>query len=118
MALEGPMTLSELTADQDRSFLFFDEDASSWNEGRPWWDGVVSEFAGKEGKNELVGLIGPEGGWSDRERDFLKTLPSDRLFAGTLGPLILSAEAAILSVTSLLGIASGYCRNLSSLNKG
>jgi 16S rRNA (uracil1498-N3)-methyltransferase len=118
MALEGPMPLSDLAKLPGSSFLFFDEEASFWNEARPWWEGVVSEFAAKEGQSELVGLIGPEGGWSERERDFLKTLPPGRIFPGSLGPLILSAEAAILSVTSILGIASNYYRNLASLKNG
>jgi 16S rRNA (uracil1498-N3)-methyltransferase len=117
MALEAPQTLSDLAAVPEISFLFFDETEALWNEGRPWWEGVISEYARKEGKNELVALIGPEGGWSARERDLLKSLPSQRLFSGTLGPLILSAEAAILAVTSLLGIASGYYRTLSSLEQ-
>ena len=118
MALDPPMTLFDLADDPDRSFLFFDEVASSWGGDRPWWEGVVSELAKKEGKHELVALIGPEGGWSERERAFLETLPPDRLFVGSLGPLILSAEAAILSVISLLGISGGYYRNLFSSEKG
>ena len=117
MSLESPVTLPELAMAPDRSFLFFDEAASSWISEKPWWEDVLSEFAGKAGNRELVGLIGPEGGWSDRERDFLKSLPKDRVFSGTLGPLILSAEAAILSVISFLGIAGGYYRH-SSLNRG
>ena len=117
MAMDAPMTLWELAADPAIAFLFFDEDISSWGPQAPWWEGVVSERAGMEGNHELVALIGPEGGWSDRERDFLKALPKDRLYPATLGPLILSAEAAILSVISLLGLSGSYYKNHFSVEK-
>jgi 16S rRNA (uracil1498-N3)-methyltransferase len=116
MAMDGPMTLWELAADPANAFLFFDESISSWG-ARPWWEDIVSERAGMGGNHELVGLIGPEGGWSDRERDFLKALPKDRLYPATLGPLILSAEAAILSVISLLGLSGLYYKNHFSVEK-
>ena len=111
MGMDAPMTLRELAADPAVSFLFFDEAISSWTSQAPWWERVVSGLAGMEGNHELVALVGPEGGWSDRERGFLETLPKDRFYPETLGPLILSAEAAILSVISLLGLSGSYYRN-------
>ena len=44
-------------------------------------------------------LIGPEGGFSPREFDFLAGLPNAR--AATLGPLVLRAETAVAAALSI-----------------
>ena len=46
-------------------------------------------------------LIGPEGGWSDHERDLIARAPGDNTRAISLGSLVLRAETAALFSMSL-----------------
>jgi 16S rRNA (uracil1498-N3)-methyltransferase len=60
---------------------------------------------------ELHLLVGPEGGWSEREREFLSD--SKGTVSVSLGPLVLRAETAALYATSL---STAYFRTLAQPN--
>ena len=47
-------------------------------------------------------LIGPEGGWSQNERDLLTREDASKLASVSLGPLVLRAETAAISALSLV----------------
>ncbi len=64
---------------------------------------LLDWLIGNPGFRNLRILIGPEGGWSQKERDLLSS--SGRGIS--LGPLVLRAETAVLYATSLV---SGYLR--------
>lgn len=47
-------------------------------------------------------LVGPEGGWSQKERDFLSLELGETFVCTSLGPLVLRAETAALFAASLV----------------
>lgn len=95
-----PVRLERLLADWEpgRRLLFCDEagDAppvlEAVREGGPW-----------------AILIGPEGGFSPREREILRGLPY--AVAATLGPRILRADTAAISALTLWQAAAGDWRS-------
>lgn len=95
-----PVKLERLLADWEpgRRLLFCDEagDAppvlEAVREGGPW-----------------AILIGPEGGFSPREREILRGLPY--AVAATLGPRILRADTAAISALTLWQAAAGDWRS-------
>ncbi|MEL8056435.1 MAG: 16S rRNA (uracil(1498)-N(3))-methyltransferase [Pseudomonadota bacterium] len=84
--------LSDCLAAWDRSKpLFYCDEGST---ARPMVQAL------KDVKQKAVGLlVGPEGGFSPRERDMLRAL--DFVISVTLGPRILRAETAIVSALTL-----------------
>lgn len=97
MRLEAPSSLSGLLGNREGAFvLFFDEEPSA-----PSLREVLAEE--RAGKEKLLAVTGPEGGWSDRERelfrDFEKTGNGSRT---SLGNRILPGRLAPVVVASLL----------------
>jgi 16S rRNA (uracil1498-N3)-methyltransferase len=87
----SPLTLDELLKREDDSVcIAMDE------EGCTDLKGLVGEL---DDKDEYLVLIGPEGGWCDRERELL-TAHSARLVK--LGPRILRTETAAIVALSLI----------------
>lgn len=77
-------------------------DESQGGESRPLVDFLL-DSEGRHGAEEFRILIGPEGGWTDRERELLSR--SSRLEQRTirvdLGPFVLRAETAAISALSI-----------------
>lgn len=95
-----PMKLETLVAawEAGRRLLFCDEAG----EAPP----VLDALAGASGPWAI--LIGPEGGFSPREREMLRGLPYAT--AATLGPRILRADTAAISALTLWQAAAGDWR--------
>ena len=79
----------------DRNLLFCDEAAA----------GASSNLAVPAGKAGWAILIGPEGGFSDRERTRLRSLPFNRTIS--LGPRILRADTAAVAAITIWQQALG-----------
>lgn len=95
-----PARLEALIAgwDEGRRLLFCDEAGDA----RP----VLEALAGASGPAAPWAiLIGPEGGFSPRERDLLRALPY--AIPVTLGPRILRADTAAISALALWQAATG-----------
>lgn len=92
--------LERLLADWEpgRRLLFCDEAGDA----RP----VLEALAGADGPWAV--LIGPEGGFSPREREHLRSLPF--AIPATLGPRILRADTAAISALTLWQAAAGDWR--------
>lgn len=95
-----PVKLEKLIAEWERgrSLLFCDEAG----EAPP----ALSALAGADGAWAI--LIGPEGGFSPRERETLRGLPYAT--AASLGPRILRADTAAISALTLWQAAAGDWR--------
>jgi len=61
---------------------------------------ILSKINFDKNKNEIIILIGPEGGFSKEEFKILKSLPN--LHPISLGPRILRSDTAIISSTTLI----------------
>jgi 16S rRNA (uracil1498-N3)-methyltransferase len=81
---------------------------------RDWPEARILYFADEEGGEPLAALaapgpaailIGPEGGFTDEERDAIRALPQARRVS--LGPRILRADTAALAAISLWMAAAG-----------
>jgi 16S rRNA (uracil1498-N3)-methyltransferase len=96
-----PQKLERLIADwpAERRLLFCDEAG----EARP----VLGALAGQPAGPWSV-LIGPEGGFSPKEREMLRSLPY--AIPATLGPRILRADTAAISALTLWQAALGDWR--------
>lgn len=96
-----PARLEKLIADwePERRLLFCDEAG----EARP----ALEALAGA-GDGPWAILIGPEGGFSPREREMLRALPFAT--AATLGPRILRADTAAIAALTLWQAAAGDWR--------
>jgi 16S rRNA (uracil1498-N3)-methyltransferase len=96
--LAEPVKLDRLLADWpgDRALLFADETG-----GKPLADIARPDPAAI--------LIGPEGGFTDEEREAIHALPPAR--AMTLGPRILRADTAMVAAVSLWMAAMGDWRS-------
>ena len=86
--------LQRLTAvladwDPNRRILFCDEDSA----------GISTGLDGKDRDHPWAILIGPEGGFSDRERAHLKGFPFTK--TASLGPRILRADTAEVAALTL-----------------
>lgn len=94
-ALDDPQKLERLLADwpSDRALLFADEAG-----GEPL-------VRAAEIRGPAAILIGPEGGFTDAERDRIRAVPRAR--AVSLGPRILRADTAALAAISLWMATSG-----------
>ena len=88
---------------------------------RHWPAGRLLLFADEQGGEPLAGiagagpaaiLIGPEGGFTDEERDLIRALPDAK--AVSLGPRILRADTAALAAISLWMGTSGDWHVISS----
>jgi 16S rRNA (uracil1498-N3)-methyltransferase len=96
-----PARLEKLIAgwDPSRSLLFCDEAGDA----RPALEALAGAATGAWGV-----LIGPEGGFSPREREMLRALPFAT--AATLGPRILRADTAAISALTIWQAALGDWR--------
>lgn len=89
--LQAPVTLSDLLARNLHSFRFFLDE-----QGGRDLKSLVQE--NREAKSCLV-LVGPEGGWDDRDRDLFK---QHHVPPVHLGPRTLRTETAPLVILSIL----------------
>jgi 16S rRNA (uracil1498-N3)-methyltransferase len=91
--IDAPRKLPDVLSDWDtaRTLVFCDEEAASENS--------AGAFARVEGKRVAV-LIGPEGGFSERERADLLARPF--VAALSLGPRILRADTAAVAALALV----------------
>ena len=96
--------LSDLLAgwDPDRQLIYADE--SGDDDTRPWGDepgrgAPIAEVLRAQGKPKAAILIGPEGGFSAKERAQLRNLPF--VLPVSLGPRILRAETAAISALTI-----------------
>jgi 16S rRNA (uracil1498-N3)-methyltransferase len=97
MRVEKPVELEELLAsDTQGPRLWCDEKLS----GSASPDLIQSLQDVDRFADEIRLLIGPEGGWSDQERELLSRSPNTRPI--NLGPLVLRAETAALFGVSLI----------------
>ena len=96
--IREPLGLDALLAgwDAERRLIFCDEDAST-NNPLP----VLNAL-----KERQIGLlVGPEGGFSDAEREMLRALPY--VTAIPLGPRILRADTAAVAALALVQATAG-----------
>lgn len=95
-AIEEPMTLKQLLSSRDvaRTLYFADERG-----GKP----AIEAFR----PGPALILIGPEGGFTDEERETARAAPNS--VAISLGPRILRAEtAALAALASFMGVAGDW----------
>lgn len=109
MVLEDPVATDRfLNLSVNDAFLWFDENRAGTMGVSELLEkvGMLSGFPSFSGNGAcLWGMVGPEGGWSQTERELSHSLESQgRLLRVSLGRLTFSAEAAALSVVSLLGL--------------
>lgn len=104
-AIEAPVALNVLVdgwvgREADRRVVFCDED-----EGR---SGPLAILAALD-PSPLAVLIGPEGGFSQEERQMLRSMPF--VTALPLGPRIMRADTAAIAALALVQAARGDWRN-------
>ena len=107
--IAAPVRLEKLLAEwiPERLMVFCDEEA-------PVRDPVAALAQARTGADALVGataisvLVGPEGGFSPKERDRLIKLPN--LVRLSLGPRILRADTAAVAVLALVQAVLGDWR--------
>jgi 16S rRNA (uracil1498-N3)-methyltransferase len=94
----APVKFDRLLAnwDPDRRLIFCDEDAETNN---------PLAILGSAESNKLGVIIGPEGGFSDSERDQLRALPF--VTAIPLGPRILRADTAAVAALAVIQATVG-----------
>ncbi len=92
---------------EGRQLMFCDESEAG---GSSALSGVVASKAAREGQGAgpWAILIGPEGGFSDAERDRLRALPFAHVVS--LGPRILRADTAAVAAMTLWQMALGDWR--------
>ncbi|WP_448502013.1 16S rRNA (uracil(1498)-N(3))-methyltransferase [Sphingomonas sp.] len=95
-ALDAPAKLAALLCDwpADRALYFADETG-----GEPAFEAM------RAGGAKAAILIGPEGGFTDQEREAIRAVPSARAIA--LGPRILRAETAAAAALAVWMAAAG-----------
>ncbi|MEO0500208.1 MAG: RsmE family RNA methyltransferase, partial [Pseudomonadota bacterium] len=84
----------------ERALIFCDEDEDVGGEG-----GAAALAVMRMAPAPAAILIGPEGGFSDAERDAIRALPQAK--AVTLGPRILRADTAAVAALALWQAANG-----------
>jgi 16S rRNA (uracil1498-N3)-methyltransferase len=98
----APVSFEHMVAERDpaRLLVFCDESAAVT-------DPVTALAAARtdSGVQPLAVLVGPEGGFSDRERTVLLSLPN--VMRLTLGPRILRADTAAVAALALVGAVLG-----------
>ena len=96
--LQDPMVLDEVLNNfgTDRSIIYCDEATDKTNS--------IETLQGLDKKN-LALLIGPEGGFSEAERDKLRSL--DFVFPISLGPRILRADTAAVAAFAIVQAIAG-----------
>lgn len=99
--LRAPEPLEDALAgwNGERRLIFCDEDSATQN--------PLTALSGVA-KGPLAVLVGPEGGFSDRERARLRALPS--VTAIPLGPRILRADTAAVAALAVVQAALGDWR--------
>ncbi|MHB1286321.1 MAG: RsmE family RNA methyltransferase [Leptospirales bacterium] len=106
MILEPPLSISRfLDLPPGESVIWFDEDQA----GTLDLKSLLGIFQVPSGFSRSVscmwGMVGPEGGWSDAERQLAQKMEvQGRLIRVSLGELTYSAEAAAIAVVSLFGL--------------
>ena len=80
----------------EKIVLFFDENLTGKNTHE-----VAREILSKSDKPDLLVVIGPEGGFTDDERQLIKQ-NSKSFFDIQLGPRILKADTAVVAALSLV----------------
>ncbi|MCU0830785.1 MAG: 16S rRNA (uracil(1498)-N(3))-methyltransferase [Rhizobiaceae bacterium] len=101
-AVADPVTLDDILAawDGGRRLIFCDEDSRTQN--------PLDVLAPLPCGGPLAVLIGPEGGFADDERAFLRSLPF--VTAIPLGPRILRADTAAVAALAIVQAAIGDWR--------
>ena len=107
LEIESPISLEAFLEKTPSSIiLWFDEESES---AVPFEEifseplRFVTRSSIRDGQT-LWGLVGPEGGWDDRERQMAERMgQSADILRVSLGPRTLSAEGAALAVVSILG---------------
>ena len=95
LAISDPIELELLPrAASGEAAFFCDEDAASEGGAPP----MLEALAGLKPSTPVRLAIGPEGGWSDRDRDLLARSGRRPV---TLGPLVLRADTAVAFAVSL-----------------
>ena len=102
--IEEPRKLSALLEDWDTSRQIIYADESGDDETRPWGGmpgrgAPMAEALRLSGSENAAILIGPEGGFSRKERDLLRSL--EHVMPVTLGPRILRAETAAVTALTI-----------------
>lgn len=94
MTISNPVSLDQLLKDENNSTVWFFMDESL--------DANRASMLIDQDFNQETGiLIGPEGGWSAKERALIEKLNQVR--AISLGPLVLRAETALIASTAIVG---------------
>lgn len=91
-----PLEIAIEEIDRDRTIIFCDEGDLSQN--------PLSTLQGIQSQKHAV-LIGPEGGFSEAERSFLKA--QDNVVAIPLGPRVLRADTAAVAALALVQTVLG-----------
>ena len=106
LAFEAAEQTERLDLPSIQEPLAFDKALAGWNAANPliYCDEAGSAAPFDTHRDELSGrscgvLIGPEGGFSSKERDQLRSM--DCVVPITLGPRILRAETAVVSALTL-----------------
>lgn len=92
--------LTQLPSHAQSPRLWFDESLRARDSGLLPWLGKNPDW------KELALLIGPEGGWSESERELLTRASGSATFRLGLGPLTLRAETAALYAMAVCTEAS------------
>lgn len=97
-----PLKLEQLLANwpEDRHIMFCDEELS----GEPAHTALQATF-GKSAPGAWAILIGPEGGFDDKERGLIKSMPN--CVTVSLGPRVLRADTAAMAAISIWQSALG-----------
>ena len=85
-----PVRLAEALKDNSKHRVWFDE--------RPGAQPLLRVFAWREGEDSAL-LIGPEGGWTDHERE---AFCAAGWTGASLGPSVLRAETAVCAALALV----------------
>jgi 16S rRNA (uracil1498-N3)-methyltransferase len=101
--LRAPVALEHLLDgwDGDRRLVFCDEDAAG--------DGPLAALQSERQAGRIGVLVGPEGGFSDEERELLRARPF--VTAIPLGPRILRADTAAVAALALVQATLGDWRD-------
>ena len=91
------LTAAAMEARSDRTIIFCDEDHAH--------NGPLAALSAMENTKPISVLIGPEGGFSDKERDMLRSFV--HIVPLPLGPRILRADTAAVAALALVQATKG-----------
>jgi 16S rRNA (uracil1498-N3)-methyltransferase len=101
LRVEMPVALDELLTSKAQGMRLWCDEEAREDSARPSLLKWLEENR-QQGHPAIHLLIGPEGGWSDSERDLLSREDSSKLACVSLGPLVLRAETAAIAALSLV----------------